>query len=216
MKKLGLILIPLFATTAFAGSITYGPFSIAVTDTDWSDNFSITQWDPALFPGQVLTSVSFDLTGSVEGVAKVENLSETSGSTINVELKAEIDLTHPVGGGLIVQVIPLASDTFVATVYDTVLDWGGDSGNTWSDLTNTGNDLGSTTSNLATFTGSGSVLVPVSATATSIASGGGNITSNFSTDAGAQLSVTYNYIPEPVSMSLLALGGLGVLLRRKR
>lgn len=72
---------------------------------------------------------------------------------------------------------------------------------------------------LALFTGSGNILLPIDAVGESSHTGGGNVSFLSETDAYADATVTYTYIPapEPVTLALFGSGLVGGgLLRRRR
>jgi hypothetical protein len=194
-------------SSATAATVTYGPASFGPATTNWSSNLSLPKWDPALFPGQVLTGVSFTLNGNVTGNASFESL-DGAPATINLNLQSTITLTDP-NSNVLVTVIPVANISAGASAFDGVIDFGGTSGNSYIGLSGSASNSGSS-GNLALFTGSGNILLPVSAAGTSSASGAGNLITQFSTTAGADASVTYTYtaVPEP---STIALAGLGLI-----
>lgn len=200
-----------------AGTVTYGPAAFGPATTNWSSSLLLPQWDPALFPGQVLTGVSFTLDGSVTGNASFESL-DAAPATINLNLQSTITMLDP-NNVPVVTVIPVANTSDLASAFDGVIDFGGTSGKSYLGLSGTASNSG-TSGNLALFTGSGSVLMPVSATGTSSGSGAGNLITQFATSAGAEATVTYTFtaVPEAGSMILCGLGALGafVAMRRRR
>jgi len=194
-------------SSATAATVTYGPASFGPATTNWSTSLSLPKWDPTLFPGQVLTGVSFTLNGSVTGSASFESL-DAQPATINMNLQATIVLTDP-NSNVLVTVIPVANTSDLASAFDGVIDFGGTSGKQYLGLTGSASNSG-TSGNFALFTGAGNVLLPVTASGTSSGSGAGNLLTLFATTAGADASVTYTYsaVPEP---STIALAGLGLL-----
>lgn len=200
---------------ASAATINHGPYSISLSSTNWTDALSVPLFDPAL---GTLTSIEFNLSGHVEGSALFESL-DASPATVTMDLQAEIELQRP-DFSTITTVIPVANTVDNVAAYDNVLDFGGTSGRTYADLT--GDDSINFTSppplsDLALFTGIGTISLPITATGASAASGAGNLITQFSTSASAEASVTYIYevIPEPASLSLLAIGGIAMLRRRR-
>jgi len=191
--------------------------SIGLQETDWNETLSFDQFDPSL---GTLTSVVFELFGDVQGSARAENL---GGSSIiaNLNLEAEIEAT--VGGfsGVVGFVLPAAGQDVELSAYDGESDFGGTSGVVLDDLTGSDTDSRTFTSALAPFIGTGSVSVDVVADASSSAGGGGNIISQFLTNASAEGTITYNY-DEPVSAvplpaaAWMLLASLGSLLAFRR
>ncbi len=206
-------------------SATYpGPTGTGFTLTDWTTSLTVTKFDPAL---GVLQSIDFVLTGRVQGSAAFESR-DAKANVITTNLSASITLDRPDNSQLAV-VVPLVSMMTSATAYDGVLDFGGTSGATFNGLQSSLVDTvagDKAASDLALFTGSsgapGSISLSAAATGQSSASGSGNLVSQFTTNAGADFTVTYNYTPapEPGTYALM-LGGFGALvgvqrLRRRR
>lgn len=79
---------------------------------------------------------------------------------------------------------------------------------------------------LAPFIGLGNIILAAEALANSNGSGSGNLITQFTSSADATLRIDYFYdllppppsVPEPMSMSLIGAGllGLGGLMRRKK
>lgn len=204
-------------STAIASTVTYGPASFGPATTNWSSSLTLPKWDPALFPGQTLTGVSFTLNGSVSGSAKFESL-DASPATVNMNLQATITLTDP-SSNVLATVIPVASTSDLVSAFDGAIDFGGTSGVSYPALSGSNSASGSS-GNLPLFTGSGNIVLPISASGTSSGSGAGNLITVFATAAGADASVTYTYqaVPEPSTLVLAAFGTLAVVgacLRRR-
>lgn len=144
-----------------------------------------------------LTMVTCVLSGTVQGDALVES-KDLSPATITANLKAVLELSRP-DTTLLAQVAPQAIKTVSVSAYDGVLDYAGTSGRTYPGLKATDVSTFALTSiaDLALFTGTGAVDLPLTATAASIATGPGNVASQFSADTSALLSCTYDYIPAP-------------------
>lgn len=206
---LGLALLAAPAA-AQAASVTYSD-SVNLQITNWSDTVSIQKFNPAL---GTLTNIKFELEGTVEGTIMAESL-DAAPATITLDLAAKITLTRPDLSTLAV-VLPTSSNVFNATAFDGVIDFGGTSGITLPNLTATDTDTAVSpppASDLALFTGVGSIVLPVTAAGTSKATGAGNIATIFSTNASAVVRVTYFYdtvVPEPASVAMAAMGVLGV------
>jgi len=103
--------------------------------------------------------------------------------------------------------LPIASTSDNVTAFDGTIDFGGTSGKSYTGLSNSDSETGSSV-DYATFTGSGNVSLPIKAQGTSTGSGAGNLLLQFATNAAASASVTYTYsaVPEPASLMSLAIG----------
>jgi len=228
MRTLGLILAltALVAGAAVADTsvqtIRYPVAAGTYADTDWApQGLVFNQHNSAL---GALLSVQVDLLGEVSGDVGVENTSTNSSSTATTELKANVFVQDP-GGGTLVTVLPTAQNVDNLTIFDTIIDFGGTSGKSYTGLYNSDTDTNTYTPGdgavFSQFQGVGTITLNAFANATSAASGGGNLTSQFNTDAAGEVTITYTYrsgIPEPGTFALFGLGilGIGAVIRRRR
>lgn len=190
-----------------SASVLHVSDSFPLQTAGWSGTLSVPQFDPVL---GTLTGVNYTLTGGVSGNAKAENTGGTA-SSIELKLQATITVNKP-GGGQLAQAIPLADNFFSASAFDNVLDFGGTSGVTYSGLTASDNTTGSVSAvDWGAWEGTGDVSLPVSSAGASTATGGGDITSAFSTKASATFDVWYTYTPVPEPTALAFVAGLGLL-----
>ena len=219
MYKLG-VLAALAAGAVMGNQVTYN-FSpvVAQTTTNFTANIGVNQFDPAM---GTLTGIQFTLTGTVLGTVKFESF-DSLASTVTSNLAATITLLRP-DNTTIAVVLPTVSATTNLTAYDGILDFGGTSGRTFANVTNTLSvtpAVMSSAADLALFQGLGSITLPVTASASSSAAGAGNLDTSFNTTAGANGSVTYFYnttsTPEPSTTILMLSSGLVLfpIIRRK-
>ena len=177
------------AGSALSATVEYTD-TVDLTITNWNDSVSFPLFDPAL---GTLLSVSFDLGGHVEGSARFESL-DAAPTTVTMNLAAEIDLQRPDLSSL-VTVLPLVATSDDVSAFDGVIDFLPTSGKTY-DMLSADDMESSTTTNgtdLALFTGVGSIDLPCSAHGASTGSGAGNLILQFSTSASADVRVIYEY-----------------------
>lgn len=193
--------------------------SVGPSRTDFTADVSIPQFDSSLGD---LTSVFVELTGEVTGSIQLESL-DAADATVTADLASEIELQRPDMSSLVVS-LPEASIVRDLTAFDGAVDFGGSSGFTEDNLSesDTNSTLFTDPADFALFLGSGNLILPVAATGQSEASGAGNLGAFFNTFAAANISVTYEYterptaVPEPgAPMGALALVGLGMMAKRK-
>jgi hypothetical protein len=227
------------SVAAHAGSVTYYSSFNGTGHANYSDPAAYTSpVDPFYvttnFTNQSLTIPKFDasfgtltsinilLTGFELGNASYESL-DGSPTNVTLNLAATVTLFDPANNQLVVA-LPTFSNTYAATAFDGALDFGGTSGAAFTGLFNFDAVSGtfSSAGDLATFTGSGNIVLPVHALGNSQANGSGNLVTLFQNTASAQVQITYNYrdnseAPEPATMGLFgsALVGLGLLGRKR-
>ncbi len=224
----GLAMLAAFTGVAQAGTITFNgstPTSNPADfkTTNFTDTLNISKFDPAL--GQ-LTQVSFSIGGGISGTIKLESL-DAAPAVLTSILSATITLERPDGSPLSFTT-PTANFTDNVLNFDGAIDFGGTSGVTHADVTANGSNSSSssTAADLALFTGAsgapGTIGLLVNTAATSKGAGAGNLVTQFSTAARADVTITYNYedaptkVPEPLSVAMLGAGLLSVGLMRRR
>lgn len=138
-----------------------------------------------------LNSVTIDLTGFVTGSASAESL-DAAPSTVTLDLQALVEFL--VGATNLAQVIPAVQQIVGLDAFDGDIDFGGNSGISFTDLA--GSDFTSvvlTGANMAPFIGNGTVTGLCNGTGQSVGTGAGNLVTQFSTQAGCAVTVTYDY-----------------------
>ena len=185
------LLLALGASAAMADEQTVSD-AVPSTLTNWSDTLSVPQFDPA---SGTLQSVEISFDATVDGSAGYESL-DGAAATITLELTADVELQRP-DTTVLSLLQPLVAQVDNADPFDGTIDFDGPSGGTFPGLTDTLNDTQLLTgaADLALFTGTGTVDLPVSATGMSTGSGAGNLLLQFTTNADARLTVTYTFEP---------------------
>jgi len=208
---LGLVSTALLLGTSKAETYitnSVGPFTdtLVPTTTEWNHIFQVQAFDPSLGS---LVAVYVEVTEDVNVSGYVENTAATpasfffrSGSLLTVTLPGMLGFLQP---------NPLAvSQSYTGLAPGASAPYGPASASESVDNTYY--------TPLSGWTGAGKwVKLPAyTLTDERITGGGGNIIAAMNTVAGATVKVTYYYIPEPGSVALLALGGVVLLLRRRR
>jgi hypothetical protein len=186
----------LFLTQSAGAGQNCNNASIPTSTTNWNNSVSIPKFDPSL---GTLTGIHFTLAGTATGSAKAESM-DAAPSLVTLNFQCTLTLTRP-DNSIIVVAIPLQQFGDQFTAFDGVIDFGGTSGATHPNLLVTDSQTvdSLTASDFALFTGPagapGTILLPITALATSGATGAGNIVSQFSQTASALVGVCYDFTP---------------------
>jgi hypothetical protein len=208
----------MLTTFLFAGSasaLTLGPLNcvgvppVGMAPTELSANISCPQFNIV----GTLTSVTVNLTGSLEGTitlknetAQTQNGSAATQVLFNFGPLAGFVISNPfltvTGSTGLISVPPSATSVFPVG----------------------GSQSASMTTNLSlgSYIGAGMFDIPVTTNTFLLLSfGGGNVTATQLTTAAANATVTYEYestttVPEPATLTLLGVGLLSASLRRRR
>ena len=177
---------------------TSSPPGAAFQVPDWNIPITVPKFNPAL---GFLDNITFSLTGFVEGSARLENTSPSSGSDVKLTLASSLKLTRPGDAAPLVVATPIVINNFAASPFDGVVDFAGSSGTTLAAISGSKFNKFDYNSDAdkTLFTGLGSITLPLSAVGTSRANGGASTISFFDTRTRGEVTVTYNYhaVPEP-------------------
>jgi len=164
---------------------------------NWTRPVLVERFDPLL---GTLTGVRIELAGSVDGLARIEQLT-TSGASYTLQFQAFFELRRPDATAL-VSTQPSQGHVVDLTGFDGVLDFAGTSGRTLpSSAATTPPEtvLLSDPADLALFTGAtgsaGTLTLGASAFGASTATGPGNPATSFEMQAGADVRVCYEFTP---------------------
>lgn len=168
--------------------------SVPLQATNWSTNVDVPRFDPDFGD---LVDVAVVIEGTVRASAGVESL-DGAPSLVSVTRSGNLTLTLPVSGNVVAS--PTIFDQVAFTAYDGTLDFGGTSGITYPATTffaSEGSTVPMLPANLPAFVGPpgapGTVSLAVTGQGVSIATGSGNLVTQFTTQAGAIVRVSYTY-----------------------
>jgi uncharacterized repeat protein (TIGR01451 family) len=180
------------ATVSTAMASITRTVSFPSTETDFTLTKLLQQFDPAL--GE-LQSIDITHAGSITSEIKVENFSTSSPSTISATVGGDLTLVAPGVNHMLT--LTQNAGSYSAQVYDGTIDFAGTSGSSFGSKTaqNSGS-ITLTGSALTPYIGTGTVGIQESSTATSNATGGGNLIAQVNSTGTATITVVYKFIPE--------------------
>jgi hypothetical protein len=180
-------------------SLTTSPqtFTIANATTGWADDLLVAKFDPAL---GALETVNITVTGNEIASVGAANLDATP-ATVGATETATLTLALP-GPTTSVTTSPSVTDSMSLGSFDGTQGFSGASGKLDQGLTGTATtstQLGSA-ADLAPFTGSGTISLPLSAVGTSSLDGPGNLLTELLDQAGGTVAISYTYTPVDTSL----------------
>jgi PEP-CTERM motif-containing protein len=213
LKKFVLCILLLCVLPGISFATTSGPFTtttpITLTATDWTNSLSFPQFDSGL---GILNSVTIDLSGSLSTVLTVTNNSP-NGSSSGAAMTMLQMTVQDSGSNLNAPTIDMSSP-----LYSYSLGAGGSVTSGTLTMNGISSDTYTLAAVIAEFTGPGTILLDASTfTQTGLFNTGGNTFASQLTDASLTGTVTYDYtVPEPATMSLMSIGGLALLRKRRK
>ena len=165
-----------------------------------------------------LLQVNITLYVTLHADLRAENTG-ASGYTLTFDYDGSVTLQRPNTAVLLSATVSY-DNTFEASVYDEIRDWGGTSGVSFLNIIM--NNSSSTTltspTDLDIFRGTGDVTLPVLARDALVVTGSPNVDQDTDTFGGARVTVEYIYVPEPAAWTAVVpcLLGAFALIRRLR
>lgn len=163
-------------------TITTNVQTAAVADsvTDWTQTIDFGQFDPSL---GTLVDVLIGVTGDVAGTASVQNLGPAA-AQVNVSLPIGFEVFTPDT----TEIVSLGLDRTAS------VNLGAAAAASIGGIVASGNTFVVDSANLAQFTGTGTVALTAATSSDSVETGGASLASTLQTEAGATVTVQYDYI----------------------
>lgn len=194
LRSLPLVLAALtgsFLGNPAAAQQTCHRFNIPPTSTDFTQILQVPKFDQ---PGDVLTAIHFSVSGRGDGQIRVENQAN-SPVTATSTFRCDFNLLRPDNS-----VIVTGSSSRVfndnLSAFDGNLNYGGASGQSHNNLTvsiHVSHTSPMPTSDLALFTGVGTIALVLEGLDTSTVTGGSNLAWTTKQDADARISICYEF-----------------------
>jgi hypothetical protein len=163
--------------------------TIAAAAPDWTQSVSFGQFDPSL---GTLVDVQIGVVEDVDGTASIENLGAAAAPVL-VSLPVSIDIVAP--GDLWTDALTVdPTATVNLGAYDGASDFAGSSGTVVTGIAASGTTVVVDSTDLSAFIGTGAVSLTASTLGDGIEAGDANLLSELQTQAGAVVSVQYDYI----------------------
>lgn len=166
--------------------------TFAATPTNYTKSATLPQFDPSL---GTLTSVEVTVAGTLSSQIRVESRDV---NPMTITGHAEGTLVTQAPGVADLTLRPTSTVTFPAAAYDGTPDFGGTSGKDFGAVSASDSKTVTLTtpSDLAAYTGTGTVPIAFGAASTSAAAGPGNLLTEISSTAEATVNVVYHYLPQ--------------------
>lgn len=200
-----------------AGTITQ-TVTIPVSNNNWTATANFNKFDTN--GGEfTLQQVNFTVSSIMTATVGVENTSTSAGTSVtSLQTYTGLSLQRP-DTTEIVYVKPLIEKTsFALATYDGTTDYAGTSGYSYTASTQeTKSSSLTSAADLNLFTGNDVIHLVMNASSNVLIGYSGGVPITYSSnDTGATVTLVYTYVPEPAMLTLVALGGLAFLGRRKR
>jgi len=220
MTGAGVASLLAFAGAAHAGTIVQSG-SLGPNKTNWSQSFQIDQFDD-LGGTRQLDEVIIELVGTLEASAGAENR-DSFAKTITLDMAAMFSIS--LGSETLAYGDTAISESFSLGAFDGMIDFSGPSGIMFEDLNETAsvqNAYNGLTRDISPWIGDGVLTLDAFAHAESLATGGGNITFLFQSNASIDYSISYVYsaagviVPTPTALGFGLAGLAGIAGGRRR
>lgn len=168
----------------------------------WSTTITGPKFDESYY-GQLL-QIDILLEIQIDVTMQAEN-TDNYPKVLTFDYDGAITLYRPGLGAMLTQASVSYDNSFNATLYDEIDDYGGTSGKTYRTLESSQSLFSSSDQEvLNIFIGTGDVGLPLSAVDTAFVTGAGNYAQNSDTFGGARVTVIYTFVPEPAASGVAA------------
>lgn len=189
--RTGLLLsLPALSAPAWSQQ-TCHRFNVPSTATNFVQTLQVPKFDQ---PGDVLTGVTFQISGRGDGQIRVENQASAA-VTATSTFRCDMNLLRP-DNSVIVTGTSSRVFTDALAAFDGNLNYVGPSGETHGSLTvsiNASHTSPAPASDLALFTGAGNIALVLEALDTSTVTGGSNLAWDTKQDADARITICYQF-----------------------
>lgn len=178
---------------AFAEQLEYSS-EVSVRPLTFSVSASLNKFDPAL---GALKGATLFVDAAIEATSRVENTGP-SAAEISVEMQASVSVTSVVLNPAITVPLTAQFGPRLFPGFDGTVDFAGSSGETVLTPVSASRTFVVPAQDLSQYSGSGAIDFTVSATGYTSDSGPGNMEGEYSSSAGAELRIVYQYDPKKI------------------